>query len=323
MIGAHYQILVDCSDVDNEGLSYEFCFELLLSMQEEEVTDQNPLSENIICGSCVVSLGILMRKRLQPHIMCGMGDVARYVLISGDPKRVEKVAGFFDESVKVGDYRGFVTYTGSVNGIGVSACSTGIGCPSAAIVVEELARIGAETFIRVGTTGSLQPNVEVGDIVIASAAVRTDGTSRNYVPVEYPAVADFNVTAALVQAAQRSKRKVHLGTVLTSDAFYGDMDNLKRWNKFNVLSVEMECSAIFTLADLKRLRAGAILAVDSSPLMGVGKGEFEPGQKTGELDKRVQEAIKEEICIAIEAVEVLENQSKKRSLTKANAGTKQ
>ena len=163
-----------------------------------------------------------MRKRLQPHIMCGVGDVARYVLISGDPKRVERIAAFFDDSVKVGDYRGYVTYTGSVDGIGVSACSTGIGCPSAAIVVEELTKIGAETLIRVGTTGSLQPDVDVGDIVIASAAVRGDGTSRNYVPVEYPAVADFNVTAALVQAAQESKHKVHSGPVLTSDAFYGD-----------------------------------------------------------------------------------------------------
>lgn len=252
-----------------------------------------------------------MRKRLQPHIMCGVGDVAKYVLISGDPKRVEKVAGFFDESVKVGDYRGFVTYTGRVSGIGVSACSTGIGCPSAAIAVEELARIGAETFIRVGTTGSLQPDVDVGDIVIASSAVRGDGTSRSYVPVEYPAVADFDVTTALVQAAQKSKRRVHFGLVLTSDAFYGDLDNLKRWSKFDVLSVEMECSAIFTLAKLKRLRAGAILAVDSKPLMGVGKGEFELGEETGELDKRVQEAIKEEIRIATEAVRVLENKSKK------------
>lgn len=254
-----------------------------------------------------------MKRRLQPHIMCGVGDVAKYVLVSGDPKRVEKVAGFFDESVKVGDYRGFVTYTGRVDGTGVSACSTGIGCPSAAIVVEELARIGAETFIRVGTTGSLQPDIEVGDIVIASAAVRGDGTSRSYVPIEYPAVADFNVTAALVQVAQESKRKVHFGPVLTSDAFYGDLDNLKRWSGFDVLSVEMECSAIFTLAKLKRLRAGAILTVDSNPSTGAGKGEFEPGERTGELDERVQDAINEEIHIAIEAIEVLENKSKKRS----------
>jgi uridine phosphorylase len=256
---------------------------------------------------------MLMRRRVQPHIMCGVGDVAKYVLISGDPRRVEKIASFFDESVEVGDYRGFVTYTGKVNGIGVSACSTGIGCPSAAIVVEELAKIGAETFIRVGTTGSLQPDIDIGDIVIASSAVRGDGTSRGYVPIEYPAVADFSVTAALVQTAQKPQRKVHFGPVLTSDVFYCDLESLKFWSRFNVLSVEMECSVIFTLAKLRKLRAGAILAVDSSPLKGVGKGEFEPGERTGELDERVQRAIKEEIHIAIEAIEVLENKSKKRS----------
>jgi len=254
-----------------------------------------------------------MKKRLQPHIMCGVGDVARYVLLSGDPKRVERIAAFFDDSVKVGDYRGFVTHTGSIKGIGVSACSTGIGCPSAAIVVEELAKIGAETIIRVGTTGSLQPNVEVGDMVIASAAVRGDGTSRNYVPIEYPAVADFKVTEALLRAAQESKLKAHFGPVLTTDAFYGDMDDLKRWRRLDVLSVEMECSAIFALAKLRKLRAGAILAVDSKPLMGLGKGEFEPGQRTGELDEGVQEAIKEEIRIAVKAIKILENKSKKRS----------
>jgi len=251
-----------------------------------------------------------MRKLIQPHIMCGVGDVAKYVLIPGDPGRVEKIASFFDESRRVADYRGFITYTGSVDGIGVSACSTGIGCPSAAIVVEELARIGAETFIRVGTTGALQQYVEMGDLVIAAAAVRAEKTSRNYAPTEFPAVADFNVTAALLQAAQKSKRRIHFGLALTSDAFYGDIENLKRWNKHNVLCVEMECSVIFTLAMLKKLRAGAILAVDGNPLMGAGKGEFEPGEKTGELDDRVQDAIKEEIRIAIEAIKIIENNAK-------------
>lgn len=260
-----------------------------------------------------------MRKRLQPHIMCGVGDVARYVLISGDPKRIEKISSFFDESVKVGDYRGFVTYTGSVEGVEVSACSTGIGCPSAAIVVEELANIGAETLMRVGTTGSLQADVEVGDLVIASAAVRNDGTSRTYVPVEYPAVADFNLTSALSQAAQESKRKIHFGTVLTSDAFYSSVDILKHWSKFNILSVEMECSAIFTLSKLRKLKAGAILAVDSKPLMGREKGELEPGQKTGELDDSVQQAIEEEIHIAIEAIKILENKTTKETRKKPNA----
>jgi uridine phosphorylase len=258
----------------------------------------------------IYETGILMRKRIQPHIMCGIGDVAKYVLIPGDPGRVAKIASFFDESRKVADYRGFVTYTGSVDGIGVSACSTGIGCPSAAIVFEELARIGAENFIRVGTSGALQQYVEMGDLVIAAAAVRAEKTSRNYAPTEFPAVADFNVTAALLQAAQKSKRRIHFGLALTSDSFYGDIENLKRWNMHNVLCVEMECSVIFTLAMLKKLRAGAILAVDGNPLIGAGKGEFELGERTGELDDRVQDAIKEEIRIAIEAIKLLEKNSK-------------
>ena len=251
-----------------------------------------------------------MRKCIQPHIMCGIGDVAKYVLIPGDPGRVETIISFLDESRKVADYRGFITYTGSSDGVRISACSTGIGCPSAAIAVEELARIGAETFIRVGTTGALQRHVEIGDIVIADAAVRADGASRNYAPIELPAVADFNVTAALLKAAKVSKRKIHFGLVLSSDAFYGDQENLKRWSKLNVLSVEMESSVIFTIATVKNLRAGSILAVDGNPLLGVGKSEFEPGERTGELDDRVQDAIKEEIKIAIEAIKLLDKTPK-------------
>jgi uridine phosphorylase len=258
----------------------------------------------------IYETGILMRKRIQPHIMCGIGDVAKYVLIPGDPRRVETIASFLDESRKVADYRGFITYTGSSDGIRISVCSTGIGCPSAAIAVEELKRIGAETFIRVGTTGALQKNVDVGDIVIATAAVRADGASRNYAPIEFPAVADFNVAAALLQAAKKSKRKIHFGLVLSSDAFYGDHENLKLWSKLHVLSVEMETSVIFTIATLKKLRAGSILAVDGNPLLGLGKGEFEPGERTGELDERVQDAIKEESRIAIEAIKLLEKSSK-------------
>ena len=251
-----------------------------------------------------------MKKHMQPHIMCGVGDVGKYVLLPGDPRRVEKISEFFTENTKVADYRGFVTHTGNVDGIKVSACSTGIGCPSAAIAVEELSRIGAETFIRVGTTGSLQTNIDTGDIVIATAAVRADGTSKTYMPIEGPAVADFKVTKALLEAARKSKHKVYLGPVVTSDAFYDDIENLKRWSKINMLAVEMECSVIFTLATVKKLEAGAILAVDGNPILGVGKGEFEPGDKTGELDQRVTDAIKEEIRIAIQAIKTLENNAK-------------
>lgn len=245
-----------------------------------------------------------MKKRIQPHIMCGVGDVAKYVLLSGDPKRVEKIASFLDKARKVADYRGFVTYTGNVDGIEISACSTGIGCPSAAIVVEELARIGAQTFIRIGTTGALQPEIDAGDIIIASAAVRLDGTSKVYLPAEYPAVPDFSVVSALADAAKNLGVKVHIGKVVTTDAFYAGSYDI--WGKAGALSVEMECSAIFTIAGTKGLRAGAILAVDGNLATGIKKGEFEPGEKTGELDRRVQKAIEREIKIAIDAVKILE-----------------
>jgi uridine phosphorylase len=253
---------------------------------------------------------ILLKKSIQPHIMCGLGDVAKYVLVPGDPRRVDVIASFLDESCKVADYRGFVTCTGRKDGVGISVCSTGIGCPSAAIAVEELARIGAEVFIRVGTTGALQEDVHMGDIVVASAAVRADGTSRVYVPLEFPAVADFDVSAALLQAAKKCKRKTHFGVVLSTDVFYGNHEDLKRWSKFGVLAVEMESSLIFTIAALKKLKAGSILAVDGNPLLGTGKGEFEPGEHTGELDDSVKEAIREEAKIAVDAVLIMEKNSR-------------
>jgi len=248
----------------------------------------------------------IMKKLIQPHIMCGIGDVAKYVLIPGDPRRVEVIASFLDESRKVADYRGFVTYTGNKNGVMISVSSSGIGCPSAAIAVEELARIGAKVFIRVGTTGALQKDVNMGDLVIAAAAVRADGTSKNYVPCEFPAVADFTVAASLLQAAKKSELKTHFGLVLSSDAFYENHENLRRWSKFGVLSVEMETSVIYTVAALRKLKAGSILAVDGNPLLGFGKGEFEPGEKTGELDERVKASIREEAKVAIDSILMME-----------------
>ena len=246
-------------------------------------------------------------KRLQPHIMCGVGDVARYALLPGDPRRVERIASHLDEARKVGDYRGYVTYTGEAEGVGISACSTGIGCPSAAIVVEELMRIGVETFIRVGTTGSLQPGLDSGDIVVATAAVRGEGTSRSYVPVEYPAAASLDVTLALLDAAHELGVEVHPGIVLSTDAYYGGNEEaLRRYGAANVLSIEMEASTIFTLAALRGKRAGAIMVVDGNLAEGTGKGEFEPGERTGELADSVQSSIDDEIRVAIRACQILE-----------------
>lgn len=253
-----------------------------------------------------------MKKRIQPHIMCGLGDVAEYVLLPGDPKRAEKIATFFDTAEKIADYRGYITYSGKVGETPISTCSTGIGCPSAAIVVEELIKIGAKNLIRVGTTGALQPDINIGDIIIATAAVRADGTTNAYVPTGFPAVADFQIVRALIKAAERLGKRFHLGIVVSSDAFYAEnQDFVRSYGEANVLSVEMEASVIFTLTNLKRLGGGAILVVDSNLIKGIKKGEFDAGEKTGELDPCVQKAIEDEIKIAIEAVKILDNSTEK------------
>ncbi len=246
---------------------------------------------------------------IQPHIMCGPGDVAKYVFLPGDPKRAERIAKKFDEYRLVADYRQYITYTGSYKGVPASVTSTGIGCPAAAIAVEELARIGAKCLIRVGTTGSLQPDVDIGDIVVATAAIRDEGTTETYVPLEFPAVASLEVVNSLLEASKKLGVEVKPGVVWTSDAFYLESDEpVKFWSSLGVLSVEMETSAIFTLAHIRGLKSGAILAVDGNLIKGTGKGEFEKGEKKGELDPRVQKAIDKEIEVALEAILILEEQ---------------
>lgn len=243
--------------------------------------------------------------------MCGLGDVAESVLLPGDPNRVKRIACFFDESKKVADYRGYVTFTGRVDQTGISACSSGIGCPSAAIVVEELSNIGAKNLIRVGTTGALQPDIKIGDIIIATASARADGASNAFAPIGFPAVADFHVVSALIQAANKFNKKFHLGVVVSSDAYYAEnLDFVNSYSNANVLSVEMEASVIFTLTNIKKLRGGAILVVDSNLATGIKKGEFDSGEKTGELDNRVQKSIDDEIQIAIKAVKILDKKLK-------------
>ncbi len=244
---------------------------------------------------------------IQPHIMCGPGDVAKYVLLPGDPKRAEKIAKFFDDYKLVAEYRQYVTFSGSYKGIPVSVTSTGIGCPAAAIAVEELAKIGAECFIRVGTTGAIQPEIDIGDIVVATAAVRADGTTRAYAPLEYPAVASTNVINSLLKAAEKLGVDVRSGVILTGDAYYAeDMSTMRLWSSLGVLSVEMEAAVIFVLSQIKGLKAGAVLAVDGNIIKGTKKGEFKKGEKKGELDPRVQKAIELETKIALEAIRILE-----------------
>ena len=163
----------------------------------------------------------MQERTVQFHIQCAPGDVGRYCILPGDPGRCEKIAKWFDNPVHVMTNREYVTYTGTLLGEKVSVVSTGIGGPSAAIAMEELAAIGADTFIRIGTCGGIQLDVQSGDIVVATGAVRMEGTSREYAPIEFPAVSDFRVLQALTQAAQELGQCWHAGVVQCKDSFYG------------------------------------------------------------------------------------------------------
>lgn len=213
-----------------------------------------------------------MAETLQYHIKCRKGDVARYVLLPGDPARVKVIASLWDESHKVAENRQYVTYTGKVSGVDISTTSTGIGSPSAAIAVEELARCGADTFIRVGTCGGYQKGQKIGDIAIATGAVRWEGTTRQYVPAEYPAISTPEVVMALVEAAEQVGVDYHVGITKSGDSLYAGMafgGYQQSWMRnveadfarANVVSAEMEASTILTLANLFRLRAGSVCSI--------------------------------------------------------------
>lgn len=239
------------------------------------------------------------------HIHLGKGDIGRYVLMPGDPGRTEKIAEFFDNPKELAFNREYRTFVGEVDGIKIATTSTGIGCPSTAIALEELIKCGADTFIRIGTAGALQKEVKLGDVVISTAAVREEGTTRQYIPLSYPAVADFEVTQALVEAGKNLNITAHTGISHCKDAFYtegADMDTLplggntramwEAWYKGNVLATSMESAALFVVSSIRRVYAGEVLAIigltyDDQPIV----------KKVG-----VDEAIK----MAIEAVKILD-----------------
>ena len=210
---------------------------------------------------------------LQFHIKCKAGDVGRYCFLPGDPGRCEKIAAYFDNPVKVQSNREYTTYTGTLLGEKVSVCSTGIGGPSAVIAMEELHNIGADTFIRVGTCGGIALPVKSDDVVIATGAVRHEGASREYAPIEFPAVSDYEVQSALVQAAKNLGKPWHAGVVQCKDAFYGQHEPEKmpagyelinKWNAWRMLGClasEMESAALFVVAAKLGVRAGSCFLV--------------------------------------------------------------
>ena len=207
----------------------------------------------------------------QFHLGCRREDVGPWCILTGDPGRCETIAGFLDEAHYVGQNREYCVWTGALGDKRVSVVSTGIGGPSAAIALEEMAELGAHTFLRIGTCGGIQPAVRGGDVVIASAAVRQEGTSREYAPIEFPAAADFGVTLALKAAADRLGLRSHVGVIQSKDSFYGQHDpgrmpvsyellaKWEAWKRLGVLASEMECSALFVAGAALGVRCGAVL----------------------------------------------------------------
>ncbi|MEY3149080.1 MAG: Uridine phosphorylase [Actinomycetota bacterium] len=217
----------------------------------------------------------------QYHTQTQTGDVGRYVLMPGDPGRVPLIAAKLENAVHIATNREYVTYTGWLEGEKVSVTSTGIGCPSSAIAVEELYRSGADTFIRVGTSGSLQPGTKSNDLAVVTGAIRHEGTSSHYMPIEFPAVCDLEIVQAMRSAVERLGVRYQLGISHSKDSFYGEVepdrsanseqlkDLWRAWQIGGAICSEMEISTICIVSSILGARAGGIMAMH-------GEGEFGP-----------------------------------------------
>lgn len=248
----------------------------------------------------------------QYHLEIGPGDVGEYVILPGDPKRCAKIAAYLENPELIADSREYVTYTGTLDGVKVSVTSTGIGGPSASIAMEELYRCGAKTFIRVGTCGGMQLDVKGGDLVIATGAIRMEGTSKEYAPIEFPAVADLDVTNALREAARRLGFRHHTGVVECKDSFYGQHEPEKKpvayellnkwdaWITCGALASEMESAAMFIVGSVLKVRVGTVLLTVAN----------QERAKAGLSNEQVHDT-DEAIRCAIEAVRILAGQKEK------------
>ena len=250
----------------------------------------------------------------QYHVPAAFGDVGKYCILPGDPGRCEKIASFFDDPVYFDTNREYCIYNGTLCGEKVTVCSTGIGGPSTAIAVEELAACGVDTFIRVGTCGGIALPVKAGDVVVANSAVRQDGTSAEYAPLIFPAVADHELLFALVEAAKAQKNDYHVGVVQSKDSFYGQHRPQKMptssqllaqwdaWKKLGVLASEMEASTLFVVSSLLGVRAGAVFSVVWN------QERFDAGLDTDDVKNADTEAA---IRVAIDAIKLMIAKDKK------------
>ncbi|MDZ7849676.1 MAG: nucleoside phosphorylase [Halodesulfurarchaeum sp.] len=246
----------------------------------------------------------------QPHLQVEAGDVNEIALLPGDPGRVDRIAGHCENATTVAENREYKLVNATYEGVDLSIVSTGIGSPSAAIAVEELERVGVETVIRVGTIGALQADIEIGDMIVATGAAKDEGTSKRYEKSEFPAVPDYDVLTALVDAAEANEERaaadgagddaasrVHVGPITTDDAFYAETDAyVEAWEDAGILAVEMEAAAIFTIARRKGMDAGAICTVDGNLVAGTQKGEGED-----ELPEKAKNNVERAIDIALGA----------------------
>lgn len=201
---------------------------------------------------------------------------ATLAIVPGDPERVKKIAALMDNAVHLASHREFTTWRAEIEGKPVIVCSTGIGGPSTSIAVEELAQLGIRTFLRVGTTGAIQPEINVGDVLVTTGSVRLDGASLHFAPLEFPAVADFTCTTALVAAAKEAGATTHIGITASSDTFYPGQErydtfsgrvvsrfqnSMKEWQQMGVLNYEMESATLLTMCASQGLRAGMVAGV--------------------------------------------------------------
>ena len=228
----------------------------------------------------------------QPHLLVEPGEVTDVALLPGDPDRVDRIAGHCEAVDVLAENREYRVVNATAHGTDLTICSTGIGAPSAAIAVEELAAVGVETFIRVGTAGALQAEIDIGDMVVATGATKDEGTTRRYEADTVPAVPDHEVLTALVEACEAADEDVHVGPVATDDAFYAETEEyVAEWEAAGVQAVEMEAAAIFSLARRTGLRSGAICTIDGNLVEGTQKGETDDEELPPKARNNVERAI--------------------------------
>ncbi|MEM6529035.1 MAG: nucleoside phosphorylase [Chloroflexota bacterium] len=237
---------------------------------------------------------------IQKHIRCKPGDVNRYVLLPGDPARARRIAEHFDEPELVAENREYVIYNGKTDGVPVTVCSTGIGGPSSAIAIEELIKVGADTFIRVGSSGGRQPDIPIGTLCIVTAAYRGDGTSHEYLPAAFPAVADLTVTNALMQAAAELDYLHRYGVGTTRDAFYvRDQSLNETLRAAGVVAAEMEAATLYIVGAVRGVRVGCVVATDSNIWL-----EAQP--TLAEKEALYMQGEQKTIATALRAVQILD-----------------